>query len=158
MGIFGSAESHKKKEVLLAKYLCLRWRTMKNNLIRKSAFKQVKLDYLMDLFNVGRVSVIADLVNTILMPPKCTTSFSWPMQSHFDHDWLSFQKAILIIKGQFFIDLFLQFTQGWWQECFFSFNVVVEMAFIHSPPSEEILVYCLGNDSASIEEEISLLS
>ena len=63
MGIFGSAESHKKKEVLLAKYLCLRLRTMKNNLIRKSAFKQVKLDYLMDLFIVGRVR-------------ECTTSFS----------------------------------------------------------------------------------
>ena len=36
---------------------------MKNNLIRKSAFKQVKLDYSMDLFNVGRVSKMDDLIN-----------------------------------------------------------------------------------------------
>ena len=48
---------------------------MKNNSIRKPALKQVKLDYVMDLFNVGRVSKIADWINTILMPPKCT-SFS----------------------------------------------------------------------------------
>ena len=158
MGIFGSAESHKKKEVLLAKYLCLRWRTMKNNLIRKSAFKQVKLDYLMDLLNVGRVSKIADLINTILMPPKCTTSFTWPMKSHFDHDWLSFKKAILIMNRPVFHWFILAVHSGLMTRMLFSLNVVVEMAFIHSPPSEEILVYCLGNDSASIEEEISLLS
>ena len=48
---------------------------MKNNSIRKSAFKQVKLDYLMDLFNVGRVSKIADLIYTILMPPNVRQVF-----------------------------------------------------------------------------------
>ena len=48
---------------------------MENNFIRKSAFKQVKLDYSMDLFNVGRVSKIADLIYTILMPPNVRQVF-----------------------------------------------------------------------------------